>query len=643
MSVTHRDSTVMTSRTHLTTTLTVCALAGATCLVAAAPAAAATKSRSPFVSAFAVQRGTLTASGHLPVAARGVNILVQRRVGRRLIPLRQSRPSRRSYSLSVRVPRAWKTVTLRTVVVTRGRKSRVVATGPWRTLRVQGLPPAMRIAPVASAKIASAPAPGQAGALVVRGAVSARPGQAIALGITPATPEGLLARVTAVARSGDTTTLTVEPATLPDVIPVGSFDVTSPDPASASMSEKAAGTVPRNLIGQMGTNASCTTGEKLTAEASAGISAGIKMSASWSPWNGTKAEFTASATAEAHVNMSVSGQAECTLDAVAVFPAPIPLPSVAFSVGPIPVVITPKAQVYVWGSASAQASASAGADAAFTVSAGARYDDGRFSSSGGATPSITARPPSAQGSALVLAHVGPVVDFHINGIAGPRVDVDAGLKLAADTQANPWWKLTAPVSAGAQLRMAVWKLSVESPRFTIWSTEPQLAAAGGPFAAPAPAPAPTPAPTPTPTPTPTPAGPTSRALLTWDNDADVDLHIWDEIGNHAYFGDQEAIPSGELIEDVIPGFGPEEFRQFTGASGHTYTYGVCVFDGSYPNVTLKIIDPDGRERVLTDLMGNRKSAWLVDSSPTGVGYVPAPDWCDHSGGDPTEFGTEQFN
>lgn len=73
-----------------------------------------------------------------------------------------------------------------------------------------------------------------------------------------------------------------------------------------------------------------------------------------------------------------------------------------------------------------------------------------------------------------------MLDVLINGIGGPRIDFNAGLRLAANINANPWWRLTAPLSVGAQLRLAVWRVRLMSPRLQVFSAEPVLAQATGP-------------------------------------------------------------------------------------------------------------------------------------------------------------------
>lgn len=126
-----------------------------------------------------------------------------------------------------------------------------------------------------------------------------------------------------------------------------------------------------------------------------------------------------------------------------------------------------------------------------------------------------------------------------------------------------------------------------------------------------------------------------RATLTWDtDDTDIDLHIWDSAGNHTSYRDQTAIPDAELSTDIIFGFGPEHFEEFTGTEGRTYTYGVCYFgsntgDGTVPETvaTVQLVDPNGQVRTLKRTLQATKEAYYLGASPQGADYVPADDWC----------------
>jgi tetratricopeptide (TPR) repeat protein len=54
--------------------------------------------------------------------------------------------------------------------------------------------------------------------------------------------------------------------------------------------------------------------------------------------------------------------------------------------------------------------------------------------------------------------------------------------------------------------------------------------------------------------------PSLRFVLTWETDAnDVDLHVYDRQGGHAYFSHRSLPSGGELYADVTTGYGPECF------------------------------------------------------------------------------------
>ncbi|PRQ04139.1 hypothetical protein ENSA5_10530 [Enhygromyxa salina] len=58
-----------------------------------------------------------------------------------------------------------------------------------------------------------------------------------------------------------------------------------------------------------------------------------------------------------------------------------------------------------------------------------------------------------------------------------------------------------------------------------------------------------------------PSGPSLRFVMTWETDAnDVDFHVHDGKGGHAYYAEPELLPAGgKLYADVITGYGPECF------------------------------------------------------------------------------------
>jgi hypothetical protein len=120
-----------------------------------------------------------------------------------------------------------------------------------------------------------------------------------------------------------------------------------------------------------------------------------------------------------------------------------------------------------------------------------------------------------------------------------------------------------------------------------------------------------------------------RARISWNTAAtDVDLHVWDESGHHAWFREPSGVPDGELSEDDRYGFGPEHF--FDRAGGRTLTYGLCYFDDSGAGATsvdIRLTDPGGTVRESSRTLAHEGDHVLLGSSPGGSGYVPPDGWC----------------
>lgn len=72
--------------------------------------------------------------------------------------------------------------------------------------------------------------------------------------------------------------------------------------------------------------------------------------------------------------------------------------------------------------------------------------------------------------------------------------------------------------------------------------------------------------------------PSVRVVLHWETDTnDVDLHVRDRTGGHAYFSNRELPSGGRLLDDITTGFGPEEFRLDGAATAGPYRIGVHYF------------------------------------------------------------------
>ncbi len=377
------------------------------------------------------------------------------------------------------MPRVYRSVSVRVRVIAPGRRRRALATSAWRTLRVTGARATAPVAHVKASQVQSAPIPGQPGVVVLTGEQAVRSGEVLALGIGPATPNGLLARIVAVTQTPAGTAAVTVPATLPEVIASGELDlrITSVDLHGPRVA-------PRLPVGH---SVDCDGGATLTANGSAALSADIDLYAGWRFPFKLNARFGGNINARADVSASVSGQASCTLPASALLPTPIRLGAFELAIGPIPIVVVTQGSLYLAANANAQAAISTSATASLTATAGINYDHG-FSAFGGLTPNLTWKPPTLTASGTAQAALTPTVDVLIDGIAGPRIELGTGLKLAADITATPWWNLTAPLALAAQLRLDIFKLQLASDRLTVFSAEPKLADSTTPKPAAEPAP-----------------------------------------------------------------------------------------------------------------------------------------------------------
>ncbi|MDF1566185.1 MAG: VIT domain-containing protein [Deltaproteobacteria bacterium] len=98
--------------------------------------------------------------------------------------------------------------------------------------------------------------------------------------------------------------------------------------------------------------------------------------------------------------------------------------------------------------------------------------------------------------------------------------------------------------------------------------------------------------------------PSLRFVLTWETDAnDVDFHIYDAQGGHAYYSQMQLPSGGNLYADVTTGYGPECFtirgkqrtKPYT-LQAHYYSRGPM----GYGMGLLQVIDHDGSGKISVD-------------------------------------------
>jgi hypothetical protein len=133
-----------------------------------------------------------------------------------------------------------------------------------------------------------------------------------------------------------------------------------------------------------------------------------------------------------------------------------------------------------------------------------------------------------------------------------------------------------------------------------------------------------------------PSGPTTRASITWDTTDQVDMHVYDSSGHHAFYGAAGGIP-GAIERDQPEGsLGvPETFADLRSPSTRTFTVYICLYQydpggsGSGPvHVTADITDPGGGHRTITRTLTAVDQELPVTVSPQdATAFVPSPGFC----------------
>jgi hypothetical protein len=618
------------------------ALVMAVCFgLAVAPAASAARVRARFPGVVVV--GARVVVHGAVVSGRrdgGLRVAVQRRsVGRWLSVGPARRVGRFRFRFVWRAPRRPGVVRLRVALL---RSGRVVAASRARRVAVS----ATHV--LSSGRLKDAPAPGRGGVLRYAGRVSVPVGSFVAADVGPATPFGLLGRVTAVRQVGGSTLVSITPATLVEAVPAGSLTMTPATaaarrPARAFRRRPSAAPASRAPARGFRSALSCSSGVAAELDGSLSVRLIPSLELSWSLEGIDRAEAKATIRGDAELTATLTGTGACELPETSV--ARWDAPPLRFFAGPIPVVVVPRTNLFVAADASASAGVAIGLRGHVAATAGLSYD-GDVHPIGSFSYAFSHTAPAQRVTGRLGAHLIPAITFLLYGQAGPRFDLSTGLELNAEANGDPWWTLTAPVELRAGLDvpglddLAIPQQTVFSKTFQIahaptagtapsgagtagGSGAPNGGTPGGGTAGGGGAPSdPGAAPS---------AGPgDERARITWDTAAtDVDLHVWDAGGNHAWFRDPTGIPGAELAEDDRYGFGPEHFREHS-PTGRVLTYGLCYFDdtGAGPtNVAVHLTDPGGGTRDFTRTLAREGDHLLVGSSPAGSAFVPPDGWC----------------
>jgi tetratricopeptide (TPR) repeat protein len=119
--------------------------------------------------------------------------------------------------------------------------------------------------------------------------------------------------------------------------------------------------------------------------------------------------------------------------------------------------------------------------------------------------------------------------------------------------------------------------------------------------------------------------PSLRFVLYWETDAnDVDFHVEDGRGNHAFYGEPWLASGGQLLADVTTGYGPELFAIPGKPSAFPYRLGIHYYSRGpmgYGMGKVEVIEHDGQGRLrFADL----PFVVMNDGAYIDLGAIPGP-------------------
>jgi hypothetical protein len=117
----------------------------------------------------------------------------------------------------------------------------------------------------------------------------------------------------------------------------------------------------------------------------------------------------------------------------------------------------------------------------------------------------------------------------------------------------------------------------------------------------------------------------TRFVLNWETDAnDVDFHIYDGKGGHAYYSDKQLPSGGELFEDVTTGYGPECFAIDGKATQYPYKLQIHYYSRGpmgYGMGQVEVMQHDGKGGLSFD---QRPFVVMNDQAFVDLGTIDGP-------------------
>jgi len=307
-------------------------------------------------------------------------------------------------------------------------------------------------------------------------------GNVLAVGITTATPNGLLRKVVSVSQSGSQVVVATTQATLADAFQQLDFrfgtalnpqnlkptmlapgvSIRRPDrtiwlPTSASTASSAPVSCTSDtavFVEMLGATIINDSNGSITTSGEFDICPSLEFDLNYTVLPPAINSLTATATITGDLHIDVSGQYLASFDKK----VPIaylesdPIPVDVFGV---PLVMTPDITVFVGASGQATGSFSAGATQTASLTEGISYAGGQISPVQTWTHDFTIDPMALDVNLSAKIYAGLTLGLKIDEILTPQISPEAFLQLDVNPLGNPWWVLSGGVNLSGDVDVSI--------------------------------------------------------------------------------------------------------------------------------------------------------------------------------------------
>ena len=336
-----------------------------------------------------------------------------------------------------------------------------------------------------------------------------RVGDVIVADVTERTPYGFLRRIVDVQRSGATTVLRTEQATLEGAIKKGTITVKgrlrpsemgapalasgvslSTAPSMAAAGDVFSYALNNEVLYDKDGNLS-TTNDQVVANGLLSFVTDYTLTVDIDNFKVSHLRFTTDANLTNKLKISTGAETSGEREKlIATYPFPVPI---RIFVGPFPVIIKPELQVYIGVNGEASVGVETGYDMTSTATAGLEYNGATWAPISVLTQNAAYTPVKAHANASLRGYGKLPLNFMLYGVAGPYVRPMGYLEVKVDVTGNPWWLLDWGIEVDVGVRVeAIGKTLADYSTPALINYRARLADAGGPLVGTPPPPPPAP-------------------------------------------------------------------------------------------------------------------------------------------------------